>query len=69
VPPLLLPSERPQEEEFSETPVGEGEEDVPAPLKGADPSTPVMVGGVPPPQLIVLLEEQILTGLVLLFLA
>lgn len=34
---------RPAEEVFNETPVGEGDGDVPEPLAGADPDTPVMV--------------------------
>jgi len=40
---------RPDEEEFAETPVGEGEEDVPSPVRGVDPDTPVMMyctGGI-----------------------
>lgn len=37
-------AERPQEEEFAETPVGEGEGDVPDYLKGVDKDAPVMVG-------------------------
>ena len=36
-------AERPQEEVFAETPVGEQQAEVPQPLKGLDPDTPVMV--------------------------
>lgn len=36
-------ADRPAEEEFSETPVGDGEGDVPEPLKGVDKDAPVMV--------------------------
>lgn len=42
-------ADRPAEEEFAETPVGEEEMAVPEPLKGADPDTPVMMyctGGI-----------------------
>lgn len=35
-----------------QTPVGEGEEDVPAPLRGVDPETPVMVRAALLPELI-----------------
>lgn len=35
---------RPAEEEFADTPVGLGGRDLPAPLEGVDPETPVMVG-------------------------
>ncbi len=42
-------AQRPAEEVFHETPVGEGEADVPAPLAGADPDTPVMVRAARPP--------------------
>lgn len=34
---------RPEEEEFWETPVGGGDEDVPAPLRGVHPDTPIMM--------------------------
>lgn len=37
-------AERPKEEEFNETPVGEASEDVPGYLKDVDPETPIMVG-------------------------
>ncbi|GAX76344.1 hypothetical protein CEUSTIGMA_g3790.t1 [Chlamydomonas eustigma] len=40
---------RPAEEVFNETPVGEGETDVPAPLRGASSDTPIMMyctGGI-----------------------
>ena len=36
-------AERPKEEEFSDTPRGEGDDGIPAYLKGADPEAPVMV--------------------------
>lgn len=36
-------AERPAEEVFAETPVGPAGEDVPQPLRGVDPDTPVMV--------------------------
>lgn len=36
-------AERPTEEEFVQTPVGESDEDIPEPLRGADRDTPVMV--------------------------
>ena len=36
-------AERPAEEEFAETPVGEDTADVPGYLKGQDPDTPVMM--------------------------
>ncbi|KAJ9508204.1 hypothetical protein QJQ45_021529, partial [Haematococcus lacustris] len=36
---------RPDEEVFAETPVGSSEQDVPSPLRGMDPDTPVMVSG------------------------
>ena len=36
-------AERPAEEEFAETPVGEDPADVPGYLKGQDPDTPVMM--------------------------
>lgn len=36
-------AERPAEEVFNETPVGESEESVPAYLKDVDPETPVMM--------------------------
>jgi len=42
-------AERPQEEVFAETPVGEQQAEVPEPLKGLDPETPVMMyctGGI-----------------------
>ncbi len=35
---------RPREEEFSETPVGDSDDDVPDYLQGLDRETPVMVG-------------------------
>ncbi|KAL6758985.1 hypothetical protein V8C86DRAFT_2582898 [Haematococcus lacustris] len=40
---------RPDEEVFAETPVGSSEQDVPSPLRGMDPDTPVMMyctGGI-----------------------
>jgi hypothetical protein len=36
-------AQRPAEEVFSETPVGESQADIPEPLRGADPNTPVMM--------------------------
>ncbi|GFH14078.1 rhodanese domain-containing protein [Haematococcus lacustris] len=36
---------RPDEEVFAETPVGSSEQDVPSPLRGMDPDTPVMREG------------------------
>lgn len=38
-------ADRPAEEVFAETPVGESEAEVPQPLQGKDPNTPVMVRG------------------------
>jgi predicted sulfurtransferase len=37
-------AQRPAEEVFAETPVGESQADVPEPLRDAPPDTPVMVG-------------------------
>jgi predicted sulfurtransferase len=36
-------ADRPREEVFAETPVGQEHAEVPEPLKGVDPGTPVMV--------------------------